>query len=171
MAQSRRFSGRANIRLAGRGWEDAAPELERLLRKLLEAWSDSIPPGFNDVDPTTIVPGDSADSGAELQGWAAADHTHEVNTGTPAGLANTTAEGTSDSIPRLDHTHKRDIRVKHNGTDVATRNALNFVSDPSGVSITVVDDAGNDEIDVSLTVSDELLSEGGSWARHFMFMK
>lgn len=72
-----------------------------------------------------------------------ADHKHSAPTGTPSGLGNSNSAGTSNSIPRLDHVHKRDVRVASGGTDVGTRNRLNF----SG--LTVADDATNDEVDIT----------------------
>ncbi len=71
-----------------------------------------------------------------------ADHKHSAPTGIPSGLGNANSAGTSNAIPRLDHIHKRDVRVALDGTDVGTRNRLNF----SG--LTVADDAVNDEIDI-----------------------
>lgn len=70
--------------------------------------------------------------------------------GVPSGLANANTEGVSTVIPRLDHQHKRDVRVKVDGVDVATRNALDFRSSPD-FAMSVVDDPANDVVAVSLS--------------------
>jgi hypothetical protein len=76
------------------------------------------------------------------------DHEHPVVTGVPSGLSNTTQEGVSTALPRLDHKHKRDVRVKKAAADIGTRNALNF-TDSTNIAITAVDDAINDRVDIS----------------------
>jgi hypothetical protein len=141
--------------LTRRAWEDVAPQLEDFLRRLWDSESNGIPAGFNGYVPTFVQPGDTGDPGLENDGWASASHEHPVITGNPAGLDNANIEGSSDGIPRLDHQHKRDLRVKAGGADVATRNALNFVDTPS-LDVTVTDDPGNDNVDVEF----EVLSSG-----------
>jgi len=133
-------------RLTRRPWEDVARDLEEYLKKLKEAWGGGIPPGFSAVTPQTVEPGDSGSPGAALSGWVAADHEHPVVTGAPSGLANTTSEGLSTGVPRLDHYHKRDVRVKEDGADVATRNALDFRN--ADLEWELTDDPGNDELDI-----------------------
>jgi hypothetical protein len=81
-----------------------------------------------------------------LEGWASAGHEHPVITGPPATLANTTTEGTGTAIPRLDHQHKRDVRVKEDGADVSTRNSLDFRN--ADLEWEISDDPGNDEVDI-----------------------
>lgn len=134
------------IQLTRRSWEDVAPELENFVNRLWDAQADGIPPGFNSVLPEDVAPGDSGSAGLESSGWAAADHAHPVVTGPPAGLANSDTEGSSDGIPRLDHQHKRDVRVLEDAADVGTRNGLNFVN--GLVDWVVTDDPGNDRVDV-----------------------
>lgn len=134
-------------RLTGRSWEDVAPNLEGFLRRLWESESDGIPSGFNEYEPEAIEVGDAGDDGeGNSLGWAAADHEHPVATGAPASLANANTEGSSTSVPRLDHQHKRDVRVQEKAADVGTRNALNFKQ-----SLYAEDDSGNDKVDVYAT--------------------
>lgn len=64
--------------------------------------------------------------------------------GSPAGLGNAAADGTSADVPHADHVHKRDVRVKSAGVDVGTRNALDFDE-----SFTVVDNPGADTVEIS----------------------
>jgi hypothetical protein len=144
MADIRRFSLMDVPSMARRPWEDVGPELERFLRKLYDSETNGIPAGFNVVVPTAITPGVDGDPGTERSGWAAADHEHPVTTAPATDLANANAEGTASALARSDHKHKRDVRVKLNGADVGTRNALNFVG-----SWGIVDDGGNDEIDIT----------------------
>jgi hypothetical protein len=68
-----------------------------------------------------------------------------LTTATPADLGNANAAGTANSLVRSDHVHKRTVRVKSSGTDVGTRNAINF---DSGFSL--ADNSGSDRVDVSL---------------------
>jgi hypothetical protein len=140
------------IQLTRRAWEDVAPELERLLQRLWDSEANGIPAGFNGLVPTFVQPGDSGHSGLEGDGWASATHEHPVITGAPAGLANTNIEGSAGAIPRLDHQHKRDVRIKLEGADIAIRNALNFEDSPS-IDVQVTDDPGNDNVDVTLIVN------------------
>lgn len=149
-AAGRRFLGNS-IRLARRSWEDVAPELEFLLDRIWKSEAGGLPAGFNHVTPEAVEAGDAGSPGNETSGWAAADHTHAVTTGEPVGLANTNVEGSSGAVPRLDHQHKRDVRVKLNGVDLATRNAINFI-DSLHLSWFGADDAGADEAVVSALV-------------------
>lgn len=66
--------------------------------------------------------------------------------GSPVGLGNANAAGSSSAVPRADHVHKRDVRVRAAGVDVGTRNAINFVS-----GAVVVDDPGGDEVEVTIS--------------------
>lgn len=72
-----------------------------------------------------------------------------LTTATAVGLANTNTVGTANSLARSDHTHKRDVRVAVSGTDIGTRNRLNLIQG-SNVTLTVADDAVNDEIDITI---------------------
>jgi hypothetical protein len=145
--------------LTRRTWEDVAPELERFLKRLWESESSGIPAGSGTSTPTTVEAGDTGSAGALTSGWAPMDHEHPVITGVPGGLDNTSQEGTSSALPRLDHKHKRDVRVKQIGADVGTRNALNFSAD-----FTVADDAGNDEVDISLSAGGATLDDAYAFA-------
>lgn len=79
MASGRRFIP-GDVRFAGRSWEDVAPQLEFLLGKLFAAEANGIPPGFNNLEPTTIVADAVGSPGNLNSGWAAADHEHPVDT-------------------------------------------------------------------------------------------
>lgn len=150
---TRRFTG-AELRLVRRSWEDVAQELEEYLRKLLYQITGGIPAGFNNVTPTNINANDVGSPGTEGSGWAAADHTHDVDTDTAVGLANANAEGTSGALARADHTHKRDVRVKRSASDVGTRNALNLSTD-----FLATDNAGGDRVDISLNAAGPVESD------------
>jgi hypothetical protein len=68
------------IRFAGRSWEDVAPELENLFKRLWESEANGIPSGFNGIVPDTIEATDLiGDPGTEGSGWAAANHVHPVD--------------------------------------------------------------------------------------------
>lgn len=144
MASGRRHLT-GEIQLTRRAWEDVAPQLEDWLKRLWDSTENGIPSGFNNTVPQTITVGSVGDPGLETAGWAAADHDHPVVTGVPSGLANANDEGTSEAVPRLDHKHKRDVRVQEDAGDTGTRNALNFTH-----GIDTVDDAINDRVDVAV---------------------
>jgi hypothetical protein len=145
------------IQLTQRAWEDVAPELERLINRLWDSEANGIPAGFLNFLPSNTEAGSAGAAGLETAGWAAADHEHPVDTDVPSGLANANTEGTSPAIPRLDHQHKRDARVMGDGSDVGTRNAVNFTGDAI-----VADDGGGDKVDV------QVAPVASSWYRHFM---
>lgn len=109
------------------------------------AFAFSIPGGFKSTAPNTVLVGGTPDPGTEDASWMAANAQLAAETGQPAGLANANVEGTSTKAPRLDHQHKRDVRVEAGGSDVGTRNALNFSAD-----FTVADNPGGDRVDVAL---------------------
>jgi hypothetical protein len=138
----------ANVpRLTRRPWEDVARDLEEYLKKLREAWSEGIPPGFLAPLPETVEAGSLGEAGGALEGWSSAGHEHPVVSGEPAALSNVVGEGTSSAIPRLDHLHKRDVRVKEDGVDAGTRNALDFVN--ADLEWDITDDPGNDDLDIT----------------------
>ena len=68
------------------------------------------------------------------------------------GLANANSNGVANEIARSDHQHKRDVRVASAGVDVGTRNRINFIAG-TNISLIIADDAGNDEIDVTINAS------------------
>jgi hypothetical protein len=69
-----------------------------------------------------------------------------ITAGTPQGLANSNVAGTASSALRGDAQFKRDVRVKSDGVDEGTRNAINFKA-----GFTVADDAINDKVDVQVS--------------------
>jgi len=102
--------------------------------------------------PEPIEAGDVGALGSPGGGYAPLDHEHPVPTGTPVDLGNALAEGSSLSLPRLDHVHKILARGKLNGGDVAIRNALDF-RDTTFLVWTITDDPGNDELDIAVGLS------------------
>jgi len=145
-------------RVVGRAWPDCSREVQEFLDSLFDS-NSGVPGGFKDLTPVTVTIGGVSSPGAEASGWMASDAVLTVQAPTASsGLSNANATGSSSAGAREDHTHKRDIRVRQNGADVATRNALNFMV-PAG---TVTDDPGNDEVDVNLgALLSSLLSGGG----------
>lgn len=134
------------IRLVGRSPNDYAEELQRFLEKLSKQVFGGIPAGFNEVVPEDISADDTGSAGSESSGWAAADHQHAILTDTAVDLEDSNSEGTSASLSRADHTHKRSVRVQLELVDVSTRNAISFTSEDFNVS----DDPGNDAALVEL---------------------
>lgn len=151
MASARRLLGYFP-QLERRAWEDVAPELSRFLRRVFDSENDGLPAGFKNTTPE-VVDADGVDTpGLESAGWAAADHDHDISTGTAIGLGNASSEGSSAALARASHVHKRDVRFKLNDSDVATRNAPNFID--ADVVWTLGDDIGNDEVEISGKLSD-----------------
>lgn len=118
--QRRLFKGPP--KLTGRHPSDYARELYEFLRKLYEE-TLGIPGGFIGTIATTIQAGVAAAAGALLSGWAAADHTHAVETTTPPNPTGPVAsEGTGTALMRADATIKQGIVVArgellgHDGT-------------------------------------------------------
>ncbi len=134
------------------------PTLEAMWGLLIRLWRHvvenhiGIPGGFFSSVPTAITPDAAGDAGTELAGWAPADHEHAITTGSPSNLGESLSEGSASSFSRSDHTHKLLTRVAKAGTTVGTRKRLNFI-DGTGASITVSDDAGNDEVDVTIAAT------------------
>lgn len=130
-------------RIIGRDPGDYARELQETLEYLLASNDNGLPPGAGNTDPSTIEPDATADPGDQTSGWAPIDHTHAIATDTTSDLGNAASEGTSDSFSRSDHVHKRAIETTNSGL---VRRRLNF-----GPGFTVTDDAGSDEIEITLT--------------------
>lgn len=147
--KTRRLNGLFE-RITGRSWEDASPRLEDFLRALLDEWTGGIPPGFNGLTPPTIQAGVPGAAGAEGSGWMSASAQVPIETGVPAGLANANSEGSGTSLMRSSALIKRDVRVRLDGTDIATRNALDFRSS-SDHSINVVDNAVADNVEITVS--------------------
>lgn len=139
-------------RLVGRTWPDVQQGLQEFLEKLWAQVSGGVPPGFNGLVPPPVQAGNTGSAGAESSGWMSASASPPVVTGVAAGLANDNAEGVGTALMRADAHIKRDVRVKTNGVDVGTRNAVNFL-DTTGASFAGVDDGGGDKVDISITVS------------------
>jgi hypothetical protein len=142
---------RQKVQLVGRDPGDYAFEAQQAINDLIVASDEGQPAGFTDTLPETITPDSAGDAGTAGLGWAAADHDHPIATGTASALANAAGEGSSTSFSRADHAHKRDVRVKLEGSDIGTRNCLNFL-DSSTVNITATDDSGNDEVEITAVV-------------------
>jgi len=132
-------------RVVGRPWNDVTRELQAWLEKLIDAVAEGVPGGFSNSNPSTILPDSTGTPGTESSGWVAANHVHAIATDITVALGTAAAEGTSTSFSRSDHVHKRAIETTNSGL---VRRRLNF-----GTGFTVADDAGNDEIDISLTTS------------------
>lgn len=103
MALGQRFPQFRN-RLVGRSLPDSAQELQEYL---YEVWryTQGIPGGFLDTVATTIRAGVAATAGSVLASWAAADHTHDVETAAPSNATGVAAsEGTGTALMRADAT-------------------------------------------------------------------
>jgi hypothetical protein len=90
-----------------------------------------------------------------------------LTTAAASGLGNANAEGTAESFARSDHAHKRDVRVAKAGSDVGTRNRLNFI-EGANVTLTIADDSGSDEVDITIaaagsTTGEIFLTAAGGW--------
>lgn len=137
------------VNIVGMPWgPGVANDIQEALRRLGDAVQASQgSPGA----PSQIQAGEAADAGAS-ETAAAEDHVHDILTGSAGDLANANGEGASSALARADHAHKRDVRVAKAGADVGTRNRLNFI-DGAGATVTVVDDAGNDEMDITVSAA------------------
>jgi hypothetical protein len=154
--------------------EDVSRILKKLCRHQTAAF-DSLPAphaSSHDADgddplttpdaPTTIT-ADATAAAGDGPSYAYEDHTHGISAAAPSAiaLANTAgspSEGAATSFARSDHAHgsiKRDIRVAKAGTDIGTRNRLNLIQG-ANIVLTVTDDAGNDEVDVTIEAEDGL---------------
>lgn len=161
MAKGRRLLTNVPI-LSRRSWEDVAPELERFLKRLWESEGDGIPAGFGaNTTPVAVTPGATGTPGTgNTSGWAAADHQHPVVTGVPSGLDNANAVGVSAGIPRLDHKHKRDVRIREDGGDKGTRNALDFGNNKE-IEWDITDDPGGDLVHVEGSLGPAVTIQNG----------
>lgn len=68
--------------------------------------------------------------------------------GTPVGLANSNVRGASRGFLNAGAQFKRDVRVRLNGAEVATRNSLDFLDSPD-VVWGVADDGAGDAVEVT----------------------
>lgn len=80
------------------------------------------------------------------------DHVHNLPADAPVDLGSANAEGTSSSVARSDHVHKRSVSVKKGGSAVGSLAGLNF-EDGAGISVTVAQDVPNDEVDVTVALT------------------
>jgi hypothetical protein len=129
--------------VAGLPWERVRLPVKEFLDWCRNNYS-GIPGGFKGLTPTRIMASVAAFAGTMLTSWAAADHVHDVETASAVGLAGANTEGTGTALARASHTHKREIEVRWNGATVGIRRKLHFLGG------TVADDAGEDEIEVTL---------------------
>lgn len=148
-------------RLVGE-FDTAMQELQRFLRYLQDSQDEATGDGRSYPGVPEQVSAAAGTVGDPDLGWAPGSHQHQALVGSPVGLGNANADGVSDGLSRADHVHKRDVRVKAAGVDVATRNALDFRN--GLVTWTVTDDPGNDEVDItpSLSASAATISRGGT---------
>jgi len=144
-------------------FDTAMAELQGFLKYLQNSSDESIVAGAFYAEDPEPVDADVADPGDPTVGWAPGDHKHQADIGAPAGLGNTAAIGTGPELAAADHVHKRDVRVKAAGVDVATRNALDL-RNSTLLTWSVSDDPGNDEVDISpsLSTAAATISRGGT---------
>lgn len=140
----------ARLRLAGRPWNMVARELQEWLERLSASNDDGLPPGDTEETPTTIEVGGTADTGTATTGWSPGDHAHALDTGIPAALGDTEAEGSSGSAPRLDHVHGRKVGVQEAGVLKGVRKDINFAS-----GATVTDNPGAGSVDVVIASGED----------------
>ena len=137
-----------------RSWDEAVRVLQNFLKYIQEGVDDGLPAGAYEDKPMTIRAGHSGAVGDAGLGWTPGPHDHEVLVIPPVGLGNALAEGSAEELVRGDHVHKRDVRGKLNGVDVATKNALDFRSN-TVIGFSVTEDIPNDELDILATLSNE----------------
>jgi hypothetical protein len=128
-------------------YDTAMAELQNFLKYLQSMSDEVVSSGAYYPGTPELVDADAGDPGTPGVGWSPGDHKHQADTAAPVGLANANTFGSELTLPRSDHQHKRDVRVKWEGADVATRNALDFRGTAS-VFWTPIDDPGNDEVDI-----------------------
>lgn len=128
-------------------------ELDRVLGHLSDAVSVLMgsPSAPTDVAPDNVAAGGSGPKPA------LDDHVHAFPVDAPAGLGNANAEGSSNASVRSDHVHKRDVRVSKASVDIGTRNRLNFIAG-AAVTLTVADNPGSDQVDVTVAATGVPLS-------------
>lgn len=132
-------------RFAGKTWDSLTGSLlDDALRRLQDGFS-GVPGGFFGVLPEIIQAGVAADASVETQGWAAADHVHDVRTAAPSTpIGATTAEGSSAALLRADAAFrlgivgsKGDILISNGTNPVALAvgaDALQLVADATEAS-------------------------------------
>lgn len=145
-------------KLVGKPWSDkTAKSIQDWMRKARQLFGqpparharshqvgggDTVP--THAVAPLVVVGTAAARSIGSGPGFMREDAQLVVGAGSPAALGSAAADGVATTVARSDHVHKRAIETTNGGY---VRRRLNF-----GSGFTVADDAGNDEIDVSVAV-------------------
>lgn len=145
------MGGRRDLKSVPYHLKESDPDLYNFLIDLVNSEADGVPGGVGTTGITTIGADGTGSVGTEANGWAPINHTHPVNTDTAVGLANSNSEGSGDALARAAHTHKRDVRVALAGSDIGTRNRINFV-DSASIDFQVTDDSVSDEVDITAVV-------------------
>lgn len=106
--------------------QESLRALQDFLEVVRDALDDGTPAGAATGAaglPTTVDGTTAADAGS-LETWSRSDHQHDADvTGTPGGVAATSAQGSGSGLARTDHSHRLTLMsVKgdlagHNGTD------------------------------------------------------
>jgi hypothetical protein len=145
-----RFAGKTTY-FAGRPW---SIELGRVLDEMLADLQNGMAElqGVPNTPEDIVLDNVGAASAGTGTAPATDDHVHAIPVGDPVGLGNANSQGSSGEVADAAHVHKRDVRVAKAGSDVGTRNRLNFV-DGAGITATVADDSGNDEVDVTIAMT------------------
>lgn len=104
--------------------------------------------------PATTVDNSAASAGVSAN-FSRCDHKHDVDVGTPVATAQTNAAGSATTLALSDHVHRTIVQVQDGAVLTGSRPTINFVS-----GATVVDNVGQDRIDVTVTAS------GGSILNH-----
>jgi len=141
--KTRRFSG-DYVRLVGRAWEDVQQEVQELLEKLLNQVTGAIPPGFNNIGPTTIDGVTPGTPGSESSGWAAANHQHPLDVSGVPGIAGTPAstQGAGPGVSLSGHTHNLEFTdTVIVGIDVFTPRLQRIPKVQAGTNVTIVENA------------------------------
>lgn len=132
--------------------DTAMQELQRFLRYLQSSNDNVVQEAGYYAEEPELVDSGTGSYGTPGVGYILGDHKHQADVGAPTGLGNASAIGSGPKLAHNDHVHKRDVRVKAAGVDVATRNALDL-RNTSSIYWTVTDDPGNDEVDATLTLA------------------
>lgn len=143
-------------------FDTAMAELQGFLKYLQNSSDETVVAGAFYPDVPELVDGAAGAEGDPTVGWSPGDHKHQADIAAPGGLGNANAIGSGPQLPYYDHVHKRDVRVKVMGVDVATRNALDLRN--GLITWGAADDPANDEVDItpSLSASAATISRGGT---------
>lgn len=105
--------------------------------------------------PITVLVGESASAGSG-PGYMREDAQLVVAAGSPAALGAAAADGSATSAARSDHVHKRAVEIRVDSVSIATRRMLNLIAG-AGIILGGVDDAGGDEVEVTITATAGIL--------------